>query len=473
MAGNMDSSIFFDVSLPSAATWFYFSGLLAVALFFKFSRLLSVRNLDVLTLFLLMPGMLLALASEGRRDWWAYFWLFIASGYFLARSLMDLILVRRPALAPNLSPAGLFWLAGMLFASLIMVPVRLPAETSPAVAAAVGSTAKLIGVPVRPSAEGASKGESPQGPISGVNREIENRLQKHLVAPPDGPPLYVWRDRCLAMLCHLSIVVGMVLIGWRHFDDFHNGVAAATFYLLLPYTYLLMPATALGVGRWEHAWPMALMVWSVFCYRRPMLAGLFLGLAAGSLLFPVLTLPVWLSFYWRRGAARFGLAFLLSAWLCLGAMGLLLYLQGDWPQGLPSEWALASWQPWRESAGAPGFWQGISGEGIHWAYRIPVFVVYLTFVLGTLFWPAPKNLAHVLALSSALLVGIQFWYADRGGVHVLWYLPFLLLMIFRPNLTNAQPPRLPADDWPARLGRAVGRLAVRWFKHPEPATPVT
>jgi hypothetical protein len=446
MAGIMDSSIFFDVNLPSAATWFYFSALLAVALFFKFSRLLCVRNLDVLTVFLLMPGMLLALASEGR-DWWAYFWLFIASGYFLVRCLVDLILVRRPALAPNLSPAGLFWLAGTLFASLIMVPVRLPADGAPAP-------------------------DLPQGPISGVPRAIENRLENRLIPPPDGPPLRVWLDRSLAMLCHLSIVVGMVLIGWRHFDDFHNGVAAATVYLLLPYTYLLMPATALGVGRWEHAWPMALMVWSVFCYRRPMLAGFFLGLAAGSVLFPVLTLPVWLSFYWRRGVVRFGLAFLLSAGLCLGAMGLLLYLQGKWPQGLPSEWALANWWP-HQSAGAPGFWQGTSGEGIHWAYVIPVFVVYLTFVLGTLFWPAPKNLAHVLALSSALLVGIQFWYADRGGVHVLWYLPFFLLMVFRPNLTNAQPPRLPADDWPARLGRAAGHLVTRWFRHPEPATPVT
>jgi hypothetical protein len=464
----MNSSIFFDVSLPTAATWFYFSGLLAVALFFKFSRLLSVRNLDVLTLFLLMPGMLLALASEGR-DWWAYVWLFLASGYFLLRCLTDLVLVRRPALAPNLSPAGLFWLAGTLFASLIMVPVRLPAEGSLAITAAVGSTAKLILAPMRLPAEGAPNAEPPQSPISSVPHEIENRLQPHLAPPPDGPPLYVWVERSLAMLCHLSVVVGMILIGWRHYDDFHTGVAAATCYLLLPYTYLLMPATALGVGRWEHAWPMALMVWSVFCYRRPMLAGCFLGLAAGSVLFPVLTLPVWVSFYWRRGAARFLSAFLLSGGLCLGAMGLLLWLRGEWPQGLPSEWALASWQPWRESPGGVlGFWQGI-----HWAYRIPVFVVYITFVLATLFWPAPKNLAHVLALSSALLVGIQFWYADRGGVHVLWYLPFFLLMVFRPNLTAAQPPRPRSDDWPARLGRGVVRLVTRWFRMPEPAAPVT
>src|SRR5271169_1549593 len=52
-------SIFEDFWLPNATTWFYFSLLLAVALFFKFSRLLSVRNWDVLTLFLLVPGLLL------------------------------------------------------------------------------------------------------------------------------------------------------------------------------------------------------------------------------------------------------------------------------------------------------------------------------------------------------------------------------------------------------------------------------
>src|SRR5207302_10650007 len=52
-------SVFFDFQLPTAATLFYFSLLLAVALFFKFTRLLSMRNWDVLTLFLLVPGLLL------------------------------------------------------------------------------------------------------------------------------------------------------------------------------------------------------------------------------------------------------------------------------------------------------------------------------------------------------------------------------------------------------------------------------
>jgi len=64
-------------------------------------------------------------------------------------------------------------------------------------------------------------------------------------------------DRTLAVLCHLAVVAGLVVVGWRHFHDAHAGMAAATFYLLLPYTYLLLPhATGLGdsgttSGRWR------------------------------------------------------------------------------------------------------------------------------------------------------------------------------------------------------------------------------
>src|SRR5260370_19927640 len=58
------ASIFSHFKLPKAATWFYFSLLLALALFFKFSRLLSMRNWDVLTVFLLVPGLLLLQESR-------------------------------------------------------------------------------------------------------------------------------------------------------------------------------------------------------------------------------------------------------------------------------------------------------------------------------------------------------------------------------------------------------------------------
>jgi hypothetical protein len=57
-------------------------------------------------------------------------------------------------------------------------------------------------------------------------------------------------------------------------------------------------------------------------------------------------------------------------------------------------------------------------------------------------------------------------------VHVLWYLPFLLLLTFRPNLTACQPPVPRTDDWLARLGRRVGWALRRPFRAPRAASPV-
>jgi hypothetical protein len=444
-----DDSIFLNINLPNAATWFYFSALLAVALFFKFRRLLSVRNLDVLTLYLPVPGLLLLLEADARGRpavaRWGYVWLLAASGYLLARCLVDLALVRRPALGPNLNRSGLAWLGGALFASLVALSVRHPAEP----------------------AEAADKAQTPIG-------EVPRHILQQTPAPAAGDPVVVrtYVERGLSLLCHLAVVVGLVLVGWRHFQDVHAGVGAATFYLLLPYAYMLMPGTALGVGRWDHIWSMALAVGAVLAFRRPTLAGALLGLAAGSVFFPVVLLPAWLGFYWRRGACRFGLAFALSAGLCLAVVGGLLWYNGELPASLQSAWTLSHWQPWRElPPDTAGFWRGPDWS-VHWAYRLPVFVTYVAFLAVSFFWPAPKNLAHVVALSAAALVGLQFWYPDRGGVHVLWYLPLLLLLVFRPNLSALQPAPPPPDDWLARAGRRLTRGAARLLRLPEPTARV-
>jgi hypothetical protein len=438
---SMLASIFLDVQLPNPTTWFYFSGLLAVAMFFKFSRLLSMRNLDVLTLYLFMPGLLL-LTEGGLHRFLGYLWLLVACLYFLLRCLYDLVLVRRPALGNNLDFAGLAWMAGALYIGLVAVAAREP-----------------------------SRGSTPRGESTTGTDDVRKGVQKVIgpYAPPgvDDSRLRLWAERSLSLLCHLSVVVGLVLIGWRHFQDVQAGMAAATFYLLLPYTYLLLPDSALGVGRWDHAWPMALMVWTVFCYRRPILAAAFLGVASGTAFFLVLILPVWLSFYRHRGAMRFLCSFVLSAGLGLAVLGGLLLLNGELPSSLQSGWTTSAWQPWkRPDPDTPGFWQAWPNAGPsnwHAAYRVPIFIASMTLVLLSAFWPAPKNLAHVIALSAAVLLSIQFWYADRGGVYVLWFLPLLLLMMFRPNLSGTRPPIPPSNDWPARLGHFLGTYAFSWW----------
>ena len=106
--------------------------------------------------------------------------------------------------------------------------------------------------------------------------------------------------KIMAILAHLAIVTGIVLIGNRHFGNLRAGVGAATLYLILPYT-------AQMTGRVDHALPAALLLWAVLNYRKPVLAGIFIGLAGGLLYYPLFLLPLWFSFYWRRGAGRFAI----------------------------------------------------------------------------------------------------------------------------------------------------------------------
>ena len=102
----------------------------------------------------------------------------------------------------------------------------------------------------------------------------------------------------MAILSQLAIVIGMVLVGVRHFDNIKTGIAAATLYLLLPYT-------AMWTGSVTHALPGALLVWAIVFYRWPLLAGAMIGLAFGTIYYPMFLLPLWISFYWQRGMPRF------------------------------------------------------------------------------------------------------------------------------------------------------------------------
>jgi hypothetical protein len=468
-------SIFLDFNLPNATTWFYFSFLLAVALFFKFSRLLSIRNLDVVLLFLLAPGFLVvqaarpgpmpieqqpalqiaSLVGQGAQAefapvtakiavfaqrcgpqleafrwlWFGYLWLMVGSIYFFCRCLFDLALVQRPALAPNLQIGGLAWLAGALLICLLAVAYKqAERQMNPVPPGTIGPSGLLL--------------DPPNQAVFAV-----------AVLWQDWP---AWGVASLSFACHGVVVLGLVFFGWRHFQDLAIGMAAATFYLMLPYT-------GQHIGQVHHVLPMALFIGALLVYRWPLLAGLILGVSTAATYFPVLALPLWLSFYRERGAGRFLVAFLVA--LVLGLLDIAFTLSCDEQLGQSVHLAMvsAAWQPWKVPD-AEGFWTGIP-----WAYRIPVFGLYFSFVITTMFWPSPKNLAHVIALSAALFIGLQFWCADQGGAYVLWYVPLLLLMIFRPNLQDrVAPPISPETDWLSRSLRWCVRLVRRVIRMPEP-----
>ena len=79
-------------------------------------------------------------------------------------------------------------------------------------------------------------------------------------------------------------------------------------------------------------------------------------------------------------------------------------------------------------------------------YRIPVMVAFVALSLSFVLWPAQKNLGTLLSCSAVVMLGTQFWHA-QGEMYMGWYLPLLLLTIFRPNLEDRIAVTTLGDGW--------------------------
>jgi hypothetical protein len=224
----------------------------------------------------------------------------------------------------------------------------------------------------------------------------------------------------LVMLGHIAIVVGLIHIGHCHFNNLVTGISAAMLYLLLPYVNQM-------TGRLDHVIPGALIIWAVALYRRPLFSGICIGGAASLMFHPIFLVPLWCSYYWKRGLFRF----------LIGTVGIILvfYLLLLFS---PSEFGSYGRQ-WLNMIGAnnlvlhtpDGIWEDFSRF-----YRIPIMVVFVIFCVGVIFWPSRKHLATLMCCSTIILVGLQFWQAHQGGLYMAWYLPLLITTLFRPNLED-------------------------------------
>lgn len=413
-------------------TWVYIASLMIVGIFFKFNRVLSVRNLDLSAMLAIAPGMLLVAAGRGLlaplvapdsssgREQLGFWWLFLMTGFFSVRLLLDTLMVRRPLLTPNLSTGGLtFTLAALLVflsANVLTGKVRPGFEPAPAGAACTALTAWL----------GDAPDDQPQ----------DTRSQAWRTATMRGA----------AVAVQLLIVAGLIVLGARHYDNVQTGVAAAAWYVLMPYT-------AEATACLDHFLPGLLLLWAVVCYRRPVAAGVLLAVAAGLIWYPLLLLPLWCAFYARRGLLRF----LGGALATLGVMALILVVVAD----QPAQWL----HHWRQIFGfgvlAPqqcrGFW-----EYYDLVFRMPVMVALVAVAVSMGIWPAQKNLAALLSCTAALAAGSQFVHPYDGGLHLGWYLPLLIAVVLRPNLEDrvaeATVREVKPPKWTERL------MVWRWRK---------
>jgi len=411
----------------NATTWVYLSSLLILGIYFKFRRFWSVRNLDLVGLIAFAPGLLLA--SHGKEQF-AFVWLFSVGGFFLVRLLVDPVMVRRPLLEPNLNAAGLTFTTAALVVFLV-ANVITEKLTDSDLDGARRSERLMAREPTTPEQSGLAT-HGPGYPLFYLIAAMPNRA---LISVDKNDPeqyrralVQVTTTRTTAILANLAIIFGLVLIGYRHFDNVQTGVAVAAFYLLLPYT-------AQFTGKVDHAVPAALLVWAVEAYRRPMVAGMFLGLAGGVIYYPLFLLPLWCSFYWQRGLVRF----LAGVFSVLFVLVLSL--------ALTSSSTSAFFQQVLQMFGwinkdFSGFWHFHEP-----AYRIPVLAAFVALCGSMALWPAQKNLGTLLSCSAAVMLGTQFWLAQNGGLFMAWYLPLLLLTIFRPNLEDRVAVTALSEAW--------------------------
>lgn len=443
--------ILFHYERVNPTSWAYLSSLLMLALYFKFNRVLSVRNVDLLLLILLAPGLLLVQWSWENRsaenalriEHLGFLWLLATQLILLARLLFDNAMVRRPLLDPNLNAAGLLFMGSSLLFFLManvvtgdpkaedMLPGRATAEVRVDETENSFTTDgpgffliyRLPRISTQTVIQASPNGEE-KTPLAEVREE--RRIQEATA-------------RVMAIMSHVLIVIGMLLVGYRHFDNITMGIAAATMYLLLPYT-------ALWTGSPQHALPGALLVWAIVLYRRPMLAGMMIGLASGTVYYPAFLIPLWCSYYWNRGLKRF----VAGVVLMLGVLVLTLAFTATNTEKFIETLLQMFGLRLPMNANLRGIWQ-------FWnpVFRYPIIAAFAALSFGFTLWPFQKSLATLISCTGALMAAAQFWHAYDGGIFIAWFLPLLLLTIFRPNLEDRIAETVVGEGWWPRKKKVV------------------
>lgn len=392
-------------------TWVLHGSLLIVAIYGRFAKIWSVRNLDLL----LLVGLTPALFVYNDHPWI----LFALSALLAVRLIFDCRFVRRPRVDPNLNSYGLSFLCVAAF-SVLMVRVFIETPGEGNLSTVMDHADAMLQREVQD--------ESSQDPTTTIVASQALVLADKL-APSKGETRQV-ALQVLAVVAHTFVVSGLLVVGWRHFGSFNLGLAMATLYLLLP-------CTAFYVHQVSHVLPAAFLIWAFASYRKPVVSGSLLAFATGALFSTFFLLPLWAAFYGRKRLLRFGSGLLITA----AVLSLPLFLTS-----LPGSEIVAklnrsmNWsvlnildpEEYRAS------------EGLDLVRPHLMIVFFCVFVTLTI-WPRKKELGHLIAHSTVLVVLAQLWYPETQAIYVLWYLPVLLVVVFRPRLRHLREEEDPLE----------------------------
>ena len=404
------------------ATWFYHSLLLILAVFFRFSRVWSIRNFDLVLLLIISPLVLLAKDAD-MSDPLLVSYTCVLSGCLIVRLLFDGLFQRRPKLEQNLNVGGLTFLCVASLAFLMTNVINQSIPQSSAETVRQGTNM----VELRDATADTDPEEVEGGPASSIIAAGVSEISKTVSTNKGEQNITRLTAQLMAVLAHVAVIIGLILVGMRHFGDIQLGVAMATIYLVLP-------CTAYDVHRVNHVLPAAFVIWAIVSYRRPIVSGAMMGLACGTIFFTVFLAPVWVAFYGRKGGGgKFALAMTIVAAVL---MSTLVRTSSD-PHSLQEQ--LIGHIKWEglQFVGNP---DAPDSAGLSNNVRIPIFAAFIVMLSVLTIWPRKKNLEHLISHSAAIIVATQLWYPQRTGMYVLWYLPVMLLVVFRPKLNRLLPP---------------------------------
>ena len=489
----MEHHLPFFVTVDSP-TWLLYVSLLLIAVFFRFSRLVSVRNLDLMLVLLLSTALVVSASSKKQDELqaaesgraaainvddtadaeelsatqsvdgdialsplsrWSAVVVIAFSVLIIVRLMFDESLTRRPRLEQNLNQAGLTFLILPAF-SILMTGVFVKEPPDRNLNAVESGVALLEGHESQSGeAEDVVSTPAPTETLLAASAtkvaELSGRMDSsQLQLDAERSPTEALIARFLVVIAHTTVVLGLVYIGYKHFCSMQLGISMSCLYLFLP-------CTAYNVHELSHVVPAACLTWAFANYRRPAIAGILLGLACGTLFFAAFLLPLWAVFYGRKGSLRFGMSLAVVAAVVLMTFALTSENTDSFVNKLVMT---ANWTAYRLFDAAAPMPENAVGQ------------VYLRITLASLFFvmlvamtviPRKRNLENLLANSAALIIAAQLWYPEDVGSYVLWYLPLLLLVIFRPRLDRFVPPEDPAQSVAVRQPeagkRSVGTLS--------------
>jgi Glycosyltransferase family 87 len=419
----MDDALGID-HVAAGMAWLSFSIPLILTVFFRFGRVWSLRNFDLIVLSGVSVGVALLRidptdSSPGKPVLWT------SAGILLVRLLVDNFLVKRPRLESNLNPQALAFLgvaaAAVVTCGILFVPLPWASQQT------VEQGQEMLNgeAPLPKKKEDILSGSGPVSAIATAGSlEVSNRVAGQPQTQRDAVAQVA--AGILAGAGQIAVLAALIFIGIRHFHDRQLAVAMSVLYLLLP-------STALDPNSVNHILSTACILWALALYRAPWASGIFMGLACGSMLYPAFALPVWFAFFGRAHARRFAAAL-------LGVWGVLLvsfaFLSADVQNYLHESLQLISsgvailvkWE-------SPLAWQ-ITDE----LYLLPIIVSFALMLMVLTVWPREKRFEHLLAASAAVIVGLQFWYPQQVGESLTAYIPLALLIAFRPRLQLPRPP---------------------------------